>query len=238
MNAAKPIPITRQAAPLRQQVLDRVRGEIIAGRLAEGKRLKERELCQMTGVSRTVIREVLRQLESEGLIEIEPNRGPVVRTLSINEARDLYRIRGALEGLAARLFVENAGAELIDELEERLMAVTRAYIADDVERIMAAKTVFYDTLYKGALSEVLGTTLATVHARIWRWRAMGLSHPQRSPTRAIESVENLTSIVAAIAKGDADEAERLTRYEASRASSEVMKLLILDENQEKPGDQK
>ena len=98
--------IDKSAAPLRRQVLDELRQSIIAGRLAPGARLVERELTAMLGVSRTVVREALRQLESEGLISIIPNKGPVVRELTLGEATDIYSIRAVLEGLAARRFVE------------------------------------------------------------------------------------------------------------------------------------
>src|SRR3970040_1259795 len=93
--------IHRSAAPLRRQVLEELRRSIIAGRLAPGARLVERQLIAMMGVSRTVIREALRQLESEGLITMIPNKGPAVRELTLQEAKDLYGIRAVLEGLAA-----------------------------------------------------------------------------------------------------------------------------------------
>ena len=109
MNNLKIENIQKLAAPLRLQVLDGLRRAIIEGRLAPGARLTERELTEMMGVSRTVIREALRQLETEGLIANVPNKGPVVRALSLAEAKDLYTIRAVLEGLAARLFVQNAG---------------------------------------------------------------------------------------------------------------------------------
>src|SRR5580704_15724302 len=112
--------IPKAAAPLRRQVLDELRQSIIAGRLRPGARLVERELIAMMGVSRTVIREALRQLESEGLVAIVPNKGPIVRELTRDEARDLYSIRAVLEGLAARLFVENASELSIGRLELEL----------------------------------------------------------------------------------------------------------------------
>ena len=68
-------PIRRSAAPLRHEVLEAVRAAIVDGRLAPGARLIERELIAMLGVSRTVIREALRQLEAEGLVDVVPNRG-------------------------------------------------------------------------------------------------------------------------------------------------------------------
>src|SRR5580700_12350536 len=109
--------VPRSAAPLRRQVLDELRQSIIAGRLRPGARLVERELIAMMGVSRTVIREALRQLESEGLVAIVPNKGPIVRTLTVEEARDIYAIRAVLEGLAARLFTEQADQTQISRLE-------------------------------------------------------------------------------------------------------------------------
>jgi DNA-binding GntR family transcriptional regulator len=217
--------IRRLAAPLRQQVLERLRAAIIGGQLAPGQRLIERELTGMLGVSRTVVREVLRQLESEGLIAIIPNKGPVVRELSATEARDLYTIRAALEGLAARLCVEHASAGQLKELAAALEVVVAAYDSGDADTILATKNRFYEALFAGAGSEVLSSMLATLHARIWRWRALGLGHPQRSARRSQESIRGLKAILTAIRRRDADAAERLTREEASHAAAEVLRLI-------------
>src|SRR5689334_11154291 len=108
MPAPITLAIARHAAPLRLKVEDELRQAIIDGRLAPGERLTERRLTEMTGVSRTLIREALRQLESQGLVSLIPNKGPVVRELTAAEGRDLYAIRAVLEGLAARFFVQNA----------------------------------------------------------------------------------------------------------------------------------
>jgi DNA-binding GntR family transcriptional regulator len=80
-------------------------------------------------------------------------------------------------------------------------------------------------LFEGAGSETLSSMLGTLHARIWRWRALGLSHPERSAQRSKESIRNLRAMLAAIKKRDTDAAERVTREEASRAAAEVMRLL-------------
>jgi DNA-binding GntR family transcriptional regulator len=220
--------IQKQAAPLRRQVLDSLRQSIIAGQLAPGQRLTERELTQMMEVSRTVIREALRQLETEGLIEIIPNTGPVVRKLTAAEAKDLYRIRAVLEGLTARLFVENATKEQIKHLGDALEIVIDAYRQGDAEKILEYKNKYYDALYEGANSESLGSMLAMLHARIWRWRALGLTHPKRSAERSRESIKNLRAILTAIKKRNAEEAERITIEEAHKAAEEVMRLLASD----------
>jgi DNA-binding GntR family transcriptional regulator len=224
----EPIPtleVQRLAAPLRQQVLDGLRQAIIDGRLAPGARLIERELTQMMGVSRTVIREALRQLESEGLIATIPNKGPVVRELTPAEAKDLYNIRAVLEGLAARLFVENASGEQVRKLAQALEVVVAAYESGDAQQVLGTKNRFYEVLFEGAGSETLSSMLNTLHARIWRWRALGLSHPERSAARSKESIRNLRAVLAAIRRRDAGEAERITREEAHRAAAEVMRLL-------------
>ena len=230
MSSTKPGQVTRierQAAPLRQQVLGALRRSIVSGRLAPGQRLRERELIEMLGVSRTVIREALRQIEAEGLVEIIPNKGPVVRALSAVEAKDLYRIRAVLEGLAARLFAENASQEQIAALGAALENVVLAYRGASGEQALDAKTEFYDLLYRGTASETLVAMLGQVQARIWRWRAVGLTHPRRAKGRLDESVRNLRAMVAAIRDGDGDAAERIARDEVSGAAVEVMRLITV-----------
>lgn len=219
------VEIQKLAAPLRQQVLDGLRQAIVSGRLAPGRRLTERELTEMMGVSRTVVREALRQLESEGLVAIIPNKGPVVRELSPTEAKDLYAIRAALEGLAARLFVEHADDAKIKQLAQALEVVVAAYGSGNAQQVLETKNRFYDVLFEGAANDTLSTMLVTLHGRIWRWRALGLTHPQRSSDRSRESIRNLKSVIAAIRKRDPEAAERLTRDEANKAAQEVMRIL-------------
>lgn len=228
-ESGKIINIERQAAPLRQQVLEALRRAIVSGRLAPGQRLTERELIEMMGVSRTVIREALRQIEAEGLVEIIPNKGPVVRELSAEEARDLYRIRGVLEGLAARLCAEKSDATMIAKLEAALRAIESAYKGTDGELALDAKTKFYELLYAATGSESLTSMLATVQARFWRWRAVGLTHPDRAHDRLNESVKNLSLLIAAIRNKDGDAAERITREEVNNAAAEVMRLIAAEQ---------
>jgi DNA-binding GntR family transcriptional regulator len=225
MDSWPTLEVQKLAAPLRQQVLDGLRQAIIEGRIKPGARLIERELTEMMGVSRTVIREALRQLESEGLIAIIPNKGPVVRELTLAEAKDLYSIRAVLEGFAARLFVENAGDPQLKLLAQALDVVVGAYKRGDAHEVLETKNRFYDALFEGAGSETLSSMLSTLHARIWRWRALGLSHPQRSDKRSKESIEGLRAILGAIRRRDAEAAEKLMREEAQHAAAEIMRLI-------------
>jgi DNA-binding GntR family transcriptional regulator len=227
--------IARSAAPLRRNVVDALRNAIIEGRLPPGSRLVERELIAMTGVSRTVIREALRQLESEGVIETIPNKGPIVRKLTLAEAKDLYLIRSVLEGLAARMFVANASAADIAALKTALDETSAAYRDSDPEIILTAKNRFYDILFRGAGSETLSSMLATLHARIWRWRALGLGHPRRSKGRSAQSIRELKSLIAALEARDADRAEEISRREVMNAAAEIVHILKADEPRAQAG---
>jgi DNA-binding GntR family transcriptional regulator len=217
--------IERSAAPLRRNVVDALRTAIIEGRLTPGARLTERELIDMTGVSRTVIREALRQLESEGFVEIVPNKGPIVRKLTLAEANDLYLIRAVLEGLAARMFVAHAGKDDIARLKGALDETFAAYREGDPEVVLKAKNRFYDILFQGSGSKTLSSMIATLHARIWRWRALGLGHPRRSPGRSQESIRGLRNLLKAIERRDADAAEEIARIEVTNAANEVIRIL-------------
>jgi DNA-binding GntR family transcriptional regulator len=217
--------IRRSAAPLRHEVLEALRASIVNGRLAPGARLIERELISMMGVSRTVIREALRQLEAEGLVDVVPNRGAIVRELTVEEARDLYAIRALLEGLAARMFVEKASADEIAALGRELKGTAAAYRRRDPEETIVAKNRFFEVLFAGAKSETLTTMLATLLARIWRWRALGLSHPRRSAGRSEQSIKGLQALYKAIAQRDANAAEKLAREEVMNAAKEIVRIL-------------
>jgi DNA-binding GntR family transcriptional regulator len=226
MAALLKLEVTKSpAAPLRQQVEGVLRQAIIDGKLAPGQRLTERALTEMTGVSRTLVREALRQLEAEDLIVVIPNRGPVVRELTITEGQDLYAIRAVLEGFAARRFVEHADDTALKGLLEVGEAVIAAYRQGDSVQALNAKNLFYDLLFEGAASETLSKMLASLHARIWRWRALGVTHPRRSPQRANEAAQGMRDICEAMRNRDGDAAERATREEVNRGAVEVMHLL-------------
>jgi GntR family transcriptional regulator, trigonelline degradation regulator len=217
--------IPKSAAPLRRQVLLELRQSIISGRLIPGERLVERELISMMGVSRTVIREALRQLESEGLVAIIPNKGPVVRKLTLEEAQDLYAIRAVLEGLAARLFTQHADETQVDQLDAALHGVADAFATGDPERILETKNTFYDVLFAGARSQTLSSMIGMLHGRIRRWRAIGLSHPQRAVERQQESIRNLRVMLKAVRARDARLAEQAIREDVQKAAAEINRLL-------------
>ena len=103
---------------LSSRVFQKIREDIIKGKYQEHDELRENTIGKELGVSRTPVREALRQLELEGLVTIVPNKGAYVTGISTKDVMDIYAIRSMLEGLCARWATENITEEQLDELEE------------------------------------------------------------------------------------------------------------------------
>jgi DNA-binding GntR family transcriptional regulator len=203
------------AAPIRQQVISAFRSAIIGGRFQPGERLIEKELCELTGSSRTSVREALRQLEAEGLVEMVPNKGPIVAAISPEQARSVYQVRGALEGLAGALFAKNASDEQLDRLETAVEELARAYKSRQIERILSSKDRFYAIMLEGSGNEIVASVLRMMQARISLLRRVSLAKPARLDA----SIGEIRAILKAIktrnpsaaAKACADHVERATQ---------------------------
>lgn len=188
--------LQRQAAPLREQAVRVLRERIVRGELQAGERLKERILVEDLQVSRTVVREALRQLESERLIRIEPQVGPLVAELSADQARQLYEVRAALEATAARLAAINRTDAELRELERTLAAIQTSLTP--LDELLRAKRAFYTALIRASHNEIIGEQLDGVQARISQLRRMTLTRPDRGASMIAE----LQAVVDAIAEKD------------------------------------
>jgi DNA-binding GntR family transcriptional regulator len=192
---SKSLVIARTAAPLRQQVVRLIREDILNGLLVPGQRLFESALCESYGVSRTVIREALRQLESEQLIQVRPNLGPLVTVLNLSAIKALYVVRAAMEGLAGKLFAINATpaqCEAFVRVRDRLDA---EYRHGDVENREAIKAEFYLRLAEGANNAILSENLQGMHARVAVFRRYAFVDPNRIEP----SIRDLEAIIKAAA---------------------------------------
>lgn len=205
----------RVSAPLREQVISALRQAILDFQLKPGQRLVERELIEQLGVSRTTIREALRELTSEGLVTVVPQRGAMVSAPSLADAVDLYEVRASLESLVTQRFVERATDEEIERLRATIDDL--AVVSDnshDIREILAAKDKFYTVLIAGARSAALQQLLEGIQARVQVLRATSLSEAGRS----LEVVRELRAVVAAIADRDAEKASRLCAEHVRKAS--------------------
>lgn len=210
--------VDRPAATLRHNVTEAIRNAIAVGRYRFGDRMPERDLCEMTGVSRTLVREALRQLESEGLVVVVPHKGPEVATISRQQAEGIYRVREVLEGLAAELFAQNATDADRKALHNAFDVVRAAYGNGDVLTRLAAKNRFYDVLVRGAANEALGSALHLLNARAMLLRGRSLA----MPTRSAASLAELAEIVAALEKRDSETAKSLAVQHVRNAASAVI----------------
>ncbi len=213
--------VTNVAAPVRRQVAKVLRGAITSGRFAPGQHLVEKDLCELLGVSRPSVREALRELEGEGLIEITPNKGTSVKRLTAADAASVYQVRAALEALAARLFVECATDAHVVQLSVAVETLARAYETLDVEQILAAKQVFYDVLIEGTGNNVIHSMLRPLNDRITLLRRMTLS----SPKRAKQSIREIRNLLSAIKRRDADAAYEVSMHHIQQAAKVALKEL-------------
>jgi DNA-binding GntR family transcriptional regulator len=209
------------AAPLRKQVIELLRTAIISFEYEPGQRLVERELCERFEVSRTVIREVLRHLEAEGLIDLVPNRGPIVSITSAPEAVALYEVRENLEALAAACCAERASPAQKARLRKSLALVATAYKRGVLIDELAAKDEFYRVLCEGAANPVIGSMLRTVQARVQMLRGLSL----KTAGRPAESLAELERVVGAIEKGDRAAASKLAADHVRNAGRVALQRL-------------
>lgn len=217
--------VSRPHMMLRQQVLDVLRRAILEFRFRPGDRLIERELCELVGVSRTSVREALRHLESEGLVENLPNKGPAVARVSPETALQLYEVREVLEGLAARLFTARATSRQIEDLRIALDRLTEAFATQDMRLIIAETTRFYAVLLDGCGNDFVRKTIGSLQARIQFLRATSMSQPGRAPG----SLAEMTSIVGAVCRLDPDAAEAAAREHVRRARDAALDMIRREE---------
>lgn len=206
---------------LRERAADVLRQAIIDHRLPPGTHLKERELCDRLGVSRTSVREALRHLESEQLIETIPHRGPVVVSLSAEDAHDLYRVRAALEGLAGELFATSASDEQISRLAEIGGRIATAARQAAPEPILAEIEAFFGVLYEGSGSRTAAELVRRLNTRISIFRRLALADGERR--RAM--LRDVESIVAAAQARDAEALRQACIDHVQAASAAVMNQL-------------
>jgi DNA-binding GntR family transcriptional regulator len=189
---------------VRAMVAQKLREAIMSGTLKPGQRLVERELCEMMGVSRPSIREALRLLEADGLVNTVPHHGPVVSTISLEEARQLYAARAVLEGFAGRECARLCDPDVVHRIGDALTRLKAAAAKQDLTGCLEAKTDFYGALIGGCRNSFVERMLKPLHDRITLLRITSMSQPKRIN----KSLREVTAIWRAIQSGDEELAER------------------------------
>lgn len=189
-----------------------IRDAIRSGVIQPGDRLIELELAAALDMSRTPVRDALRQLESERLVEKGPSRGFVVPTMTIDDIVEIYEIREVLEGLAARRAAMRMGPAEIDALQETIERAERARDAGDLTVLWQASNAFHRLLRGGARNARLPRLLALM---LDAHRSLRLH--EFAPERVDTAVAEHRAIYEAIANREGDRAEQLAREHSRHA---------------------
>jgi DNA-binding GntR family transcriptional regulator len=189
------VPLRQESAPLRNQIIATLRSAIETGALQPGARLIERDLCEQLNVSRTSLREALRELQALGVLSSTENRGLVVGTVTPEEASNVYSIRAVLEALVVGQFVDLADDEALDQIALLGGALKKAYASGSVERILKAKRAFYDCICSGAQNALAFDIINRLTLRTSSLRSRSLARKERQQ----QSIKEIDAILAAVA---------------------------------------
>lgn len=160
----------RLPAGLHGELLAALRDHIVEGNLADGARVPERDLCERFGVSRTPLREALKVLASEGLIDLLPNRGARIRPLRPHDIRELFDVMGGLEALAGRLACEKIEEAEIAEIERLHYEMYGYYLRRDLKGYFRCNQAIHLAIVAAARNATLDETYRTLSARLRRTR--------------------------------------------------------------------
>lgn len=219
-GAGRAAPLSRRV-PFAHQVADLLRDRIIRGDMPPGERIVERALCELLAVSRTPLREALKLLEVEGLVELSQNRGARIMSFTPEEARNLFEVIAGLEGLAAELATARMSPperDALDALHARMLA---HYRAEDKDPYFDLNSTIHDTVVRLSGNPVLVATHATLMLRARRGRYMAILNPERWA----ESVSEHEALMAAFHDRDAEAASRVWRRHLTRTGETVGAVL-------------
>jgi DNA-binding GntR family transcriptional regulator len=188
-------PLRLESAPLRRKIVAALRRAIETGELKPGDRLVEKDLCQGLSVSRTSLREALRELQTDKLVVAVP-RGLIVAEVSEEDAANIYQVRATLEGLVAAQFAQSANDLDVEKLKTAVARLEEAYRSKNFERILDEKKGFYDVICIGAKNTVVRDILDHLGNRINQLRSTSRQDAERW-TASLTELKNLANALFA-----------------------------------------
>jgi DNA-binding GntR family transcriptional regulator len=212
---------------VRDHTLRKLRIAITAGIYPPGARLVERELCEAFGVSRTSVREALRQLQAESLVEVGPRRNIRVAVITAEDATDIYQLREILETQAIQLFVRRADAKALKRLRHAHREMHRALGKGDLMQLAAIAGVFYETLLSGAASRVIYEVALQLLARVNYLRFRSMSEPGRLD----DGMREWDAMMDAIEAKDEDAAAKAMTAHLRNSRAAIVQRLLAEERE-------
>lgn len=205
-------------------VFTNLRDEILSGKLRPNEKLNTNLISKRLGVSRTPIREALNRLISVGLVETIPHRGIFIRKLSIEEIIELYYIRAALEGIAARLAVRNLKKEDTKRLLQHCDDMETQHLLGNVPKFLEINFLFHEIIYEASQSPQLQDLLFQYYSRSEQYRTLGLELPGRYK----QICDEHRNLATALADGDIERAEFCAREHHFNTARQIAKSIGSD----------
>ena len=190
---------------LREKIFLKLRQDILDGKYKSGDSLVELKLAEELGVSRTPVREAIRQLELEGLVSCIPNKGVFVEGITGQDIEDIYAIRECIEGLAARWAIERMDQESLKELENLCELMEFYTRKGDLDQVGELNSRFHDLIFESTNSKPLMQILSDLQYYIGNIRLASL----KLPGRAAKSLDEHKAIVRAFKDRDIEKGERV-----------------------------
>lgn len=221
MKKLKPSDVSNEIAnvrPIRDIVYEYLRNAILDGKLAPGERIVERTFAEEFGASRTPVREAIRKLEVEGLLEYIPRKGVVIKGLSLAEIVEIYSIRQALEILAFKSAIPNLTAETIQALQQILVDVSKKNEQSEVDLVVRGLEQFDTIVFDASKMPRLKDFIKTLQELIGRFRKLNLSYQDRRK----EAIEEHQKILKALMNQDESLVEETVKEHISHARQRLL----------------
>jgi DNA-binding GntR family transcriptional regulator len=206
----------RRSPAMRDRIHDRLRSAILSGEICAGTAIIEAEVAERLGASRTPVREALRKLEAEGLLEPRGGRGTVVRSIAPGEMNCIFEMREALEPLAARRAARRIAPEEVAALRKMIERMRDAI--DDPAAMEKCDTAFHDAILRIADGDRLKRMLLDLREELIAWRSLSLA----DPARRAQTVREHERIAEALAAGDEARAEACSLDHVRNAKTAVL----------------
>jgi DNA-binding GntR family transcriptional regulator len=221
----------RQERPRYDDVVSGIRDMIIEGELAPGPRISERALCDRFGVSRTPLREALKVLASEGLVELTPNRGARVIRVTEQDADDMFAVMGTLEGLAGELAAQRITGEQIAEIKALHYQMALHHARGELMPYFRLNQEIHRKIFEIGRNKTLISVYRGLAGRIRRPRYLA----NISPARWAEAMKEHEAILAALEARNGQTLGRILK-DHLRKTGEVVTQALRDETAPTPPD--
>lgn len=206
---------------MREKVYDTLKQMIIDGVIKPGERIIETEYSNKFQISRTPIREAIRMLELEGLVESQTTGGVIVKTLTREEISEIYKIRIALESLIIEEIIKKINNQDIKKLEKVLKNTKKAFEVKDIEKVFSLFTEFNQILYDiASLPKVTGM-INNINLYLKRFRKLSIDNPSRKK----EAFEDHVQILEAIKNKELSTAISINRMHLEKSMNFILSKL-------------